>query len=167
MSAGGAGPVPARRPLTAIIPTFNEEESLPACLDSVRFADEILVVDSFSTDRTVAIARERGARVIQRDYGYSASQKNWAMDQVAHDWILIFDADERCNEVDLVDVGHHADAQAHSEYDTSTSDWLRWSSPSVQGSGTGGVAPAAVRPAACVEKCASWWYTLPADFLRS
>lgn len=95
MSAGGAGPVPARRPLTAIIPTFNEEESLPACLESVRFADEILVVDSFSTDRTVAIARERGARVIQRDYGYSAQQKNWAIPQAAHEWILLVDADER------------------------------------------------------------------------
>jgi len=95
MSAGGAGPPSGRRPLTAIVPTFNEEESLPGCLDSVRFADEILVVDSFSTDRTVAIARERGARVIQREYGYSAQQKNWAIPQAANEWILLVDADER------------------------------------------------------------------------
>jgi glycosyltransferase involved in cell wall biosynthesis len=84
-----------RRPLTAIVPTFNEEESLPDCLDSVRFADEILVVDSFSTDRTLEIARERGARVIQRAYGYSAQQKNWAIPQAAHEWVLLVDADER------------------------------------------------------------------------
>jgi glycosyltransferase involved in cell wall biosynthesis len=95
MSAGGAPDATARRPLTAIVPTFNEEESLPDCLESVRFADEVLVVDSFSTDRTVAIARERGARVIQRAYGYSAQQKNWAIPQAAHAWVLLVDADER------------------------------------------------------------------------
>jgi len=84
-----------RRSLTAIVPAFNEEESLGDCLDSVAFADEILVVDSFSTDRTVTIAREHDARVIQREYGYSASQKNWAIPQAAHEWILLVDADER------------------------------------------------------------------------
>lgn len=85
----------ARRPLTAIVPTFNEEETLEACLDSVRFADEILVVDSFSTDRTPEIARAKGARVVQREYGYSAQQKNWAIPQAAHEWVLLVDADER------------------------------------------------------------------------
>lgn len=94
MSAPGPA-APARRPLTAIVPAFNEEETLPGCLKSVAFADELLVVDSFSTDRTVAIAREHGARVIQREYGYSASQKNWAIPQAAHEWILLVDADER------------------------------------------------------------------------
>ncbi len=91
--AGHVGP--PRRPLTAIIPTRNEEENLPACLDSVAFADEVLVVDSFSSDATVAIAKERGARVLQHEYGYSALQKNWAIPQASHEWILLVDADER------------------------------------------------------------------------
>ncbi len=86
----------ARRPLlSVIVPTFNEEETLPQCLESVAFADEMLVVDSFSTDGTIAIARARGARVVQREYGYSAQQKNWAIPQAAHEWVLLVDADER------------------------------------------------------------------------
>jgi glycosyltransferase involved in cell wall biosynthesis len=85
----------ARTALTALVPAFNEEETLGDCLKSVAFADEILVVDSFSTDRTVAIATAHGARVIQREYGYSASQKNWAIPQATHEWVLLVDADER------------------------------------------------------------------------
>ncbi len=81
--------------LTVIVPTFNEEAVLPRCLESVRWADEILVVDSFSTDRTLDIARRYGARVVQRNYGYSASQKNWAIPQARHPWVLLVDADER------------------------------------------------------------------------
>jgi len=93
--ATGGGPGALRRPLTAIVPTFNEEENLRACLDSVRFADEVLVVDSFSGDATLPIAREFGARIVQREYGYSAQQKNWAIPQAAHEWVLLVDADER------------------------------------------------------------------------
>jgi glycosyltransferase involved in cell wall biosynthesis len=85
----------ARPPLTAIVPTYNEEETLRDCLESVRFADEILVVDSFSTDGTLAIAREFGARVLQHEYVYSARQKNWAIPQASHPWVLLVDADER------------------------------------------------------------------------
>ena len=84
-----------RSHISAIVPTYNESASIRACLQSVSFADEILVVDSFSTDDTVAIARELGARVVQREYGYSAQQKNWAIPQAAHEWILLVDADER------------------------------------------------------------------------
>lgn len=85
--------------LTAIIPTGNEEKHIREAILSVSFADEILVVDSYSTDNTVAIARENGARVIQREYGNSASQKNWAIPQATHEWILLLDADERVNEL--------------------------------------------------------------------
>lgn len=82
--------------VTAIIPTFNEERHIADAIASVRWADEILVVDSFSQDRTVEIAQSCGARVIQREYGYSASQKNWAIPQAQHPWIFLLDADERC-----------------------------------------------------------------------
>lgn len=81
--------------LTALVPTFNEEANLPACLESVKWADEIFVVDSFSTDRTVEIAQQFGARVTQRKYQSHASQRNWAAAQASHDWILLLDADER------------------------------------------------------------------------
>ncbi|MFN7972462.1 MAG: glycosyltransferase family 2 protein [Acidobacteriota bacterium] len=82
--------------LSALIPARNEEENLPGCLESVRFADEILVVvDAATTDRTASIASEFGARVLVHEYVNSAAQKNWALPQTAHRWILIVDADER------------------------------------------------------------------------
>src|SRR5215467_3987781 len=85
--------------LTAIVPTFNEESNIDDCLASLEFADEILLVDSFSTDRTVELARARPkVRVIQHAYEGNGPQCNWAMEQVAHEWILIVDADERVPE---------------------------------------------------------------------
>jgi glycosyltransferase involved in cell wall biosynthesis len=82
--------------LSVFIPVFNEEANLPDCLASVRdIADEIFVVDSFSTDRTVAIAKEYGARVVQHEYVNSAAQKNWAIPQCVHEWVFNIDADER------------------------------------------------------------------------
>ena len=86
-----------RPAVSAIVTTFNEEANIAACLESLLWCDEILVVDSFSTDRTPEISRSYDkVRFFQRTYFGSASQKNWAMDQVTNDWILIFDADERC-----------------------------------------------------------------------
>jgi len=83
--------------VSAIVTTFNEEANIAACIESLLWCDEILVVDSFSTDRTPEISRGYDqVRFFQRTYFGSASQKNWAMDQVTNDWILIFDADERC-----------------------------------------------------------------------
>jgi glycosyltransferase involved in cell wall biosynthesis len=55
---------PSTQKLTVIVPTFNEEANVAGCLESVRWADEILVVDSFSTDRTLEIARRLGARIV-------------------------------------------------------------------------------------------------------
>jgi len=82
--------------LTAIVTTFNEEGNIAECLASLSFADEILVVDSFSTDRTVEIARAiPRARVLQHAYAGNGPQCNWAMGEAAHPWLLIVDADER------------------------------------------------------------------------
>ena len=91
-------PDPTSRPrVSAIVTTFNEEAHIAACIESLLWCDEILVVDSFSTDRTPEICRGyEKVRFFQRTYFGSASQKNWAMDQVTDEWILIFDADERC-----------------------------------------------------------------------
>lgn len=84
-----------RVPLTAAIITLNEEAKIADCLDSVAFADEIVVVDSGSTDRTVAIAGERGAKVIYNPWPGHVAQKNFAVAAAAHRWILSLDADER------------------------------------------------------------------------
>jgi glycosyltransferase involved in cell wall biosynthesis len=91
-----AAAVPRLR-VSAVVTTFNEEGNVGACLESLSWCDEILVVDSFSTDRTAEIARSyENVRFLERKYMGSASQKNWAMDQTRFEWILIFDADERC-----------------------------------------------------------------------
>jgi glycosyltransferase involved in cell wall biosynthesis len=97
--------MPGRAPFTACIIAFNEERDLPAALESVAFADEIVVVDSHSTDRTRDIARafrgrsadgkEVTPRVIERDWPGHVEQKNFAIDQATHDWVLAIDADER------------------------------------------------------------------------
>ncbi|MEM1322010.1 MAG: glycosyltransferase family 2 protein [Bacteroidota bacterium] len=82
-------------PLSVIIPTFNEAEHILPVLESVKWADEWLVVDSFSTDATVERARQFGATVVQRAYEGPAEQKNWAIGQARYRWVLILDADER------------------------------------------------------------------------
>jgi glycosyltransferase involved in cell wall biosynthesis len=81
--------------ITVIVPTFNEEENIEECLSSVAWADEVLLVDSFSTDRTLEIARRHATRILQREYVNSASQKNWVIPQAAHRWVMVVDADER------------------------------------------------------------------------
>ena len=81
--------------LTAIIPTGNEIHNIEAVIASVNFADEILVVDSFSIDGTFEKAQELATKVIRREYQYSASQKNWAIPKAKHEWVLLVDADER------------------------------------------------------------------------
>jgi glycosyltransferase involved in cell wall biosynthesis len=81
--------------LTAIIPTGNEEKNIDEVLQSVSFADEIMVVDSYSEDMTVEIAKKYTDIVIQHEYNNSAAQKNWAIPQATNEWILLVDADER------------------------------------------------------------------------
>ncbi len=86
------------RPLSVVITTFNEDANIAACIESVLWADEILVVDSYSTDRTVEIVKQYPVTLLQREYFGSAAQKNWSLDRVAHQWVLILDADERVTE---------------------------------------------------------------------
>ncbi|MCB0358910.1 MAG: glycosyltransferase family 2 protein, partial [Bdellovibrionales bacterium] len=85
----------SREPISGIVVAFNEEKHIGDCLDSLAFCDEVLVVDSFSTDRTVEIARGRGATVIQREWPGYRAQKAFALQQAQHEWIINIDADER------------------------------------------------------------------------
>ncbi|MEM7584110.1 MAG: glycosyltransferase family 2 protein [Acidobacteriota bacterium] len=88
---------PERPGISVVVTTFNEEANIAECLESLLWCDEILVVDSYSTDRTPEIVQSyEGVTFCQRTYFGSAAQKNWAMDQTQHEWTLIFDADERC-----------------------------------------------------------------------
>lgn len=80
--------------LSVVIITLNEEQNLPLTLASVQFADEIIVVDSGSTDRTLEIAREFGAKVIFEPWKGFAQQKNSAIEKCGGEWILSLDADE-------------------------------------------------------------------------
>ena len=82
-------------PLSVVVITFNEEANIARCLEAARaVADELVVVDSFSTDRTVEICRELGARVVQHAFAGYVEQKNFATAQARHDHVLQLDADE-------------------------------------------------------------------------
>jgi glycosyltransferase involved in cell wall biosynthesis len=87
--------IPARMPrLSAVIITRNEERDVLRTIRALAFVDEVLVVDSGSTDRTVEICRTAGARVLDHPFQGFGPQKRWAVEQAAHDWVLCVDADE-------------------------------------------------------------------------
>jgi glycosyltransferase involved in cell wall biosynthesis len=88
----------SRPRISVLVPTRNEEQNLPGCLASVSWADEILVVDSESTDRTREVAEAHGAIVWTRAFDDFASQKNWALARLTNPWALCVDADERVDE---------------------------------------------------------------------
>jgi len=85
-------------PLSVAVITKNEEGNLPDCLRSVSFADDIVIVDSGSSDRTVQIAKEFGCRIFVEDWKGYGPQKNSAIEKCAHEWVLLLDADERVAE---------------------------------------------------------------------
>ena len=87
-------------PVSVLILTLNEELNLADCLESVSWCDDVVVLDSFSSDRTVEIALSRGARVHERAFDDYASQRNFGLQQVRykHKWVLMLDADERVPE---------------------------------------------------------------------
>ena len=83
-----------RKQLSVTIITLNEERRIGKCIKSVSFADEIIVVDSGSRDRTVEIAKQAGAQVIHQDWLGYGRQKQFAVEQTVNDWVLCLDADE-------------------------------------------------------------------------
>lgn len=86
-----------KRPLSICIITYNEEAKIRRCLESVKWAEEIIVVDSHSTDKTVEICREYTEKVLLRKFEGHIEQKNFAIDQAAHRWILSLDGDEEAS----------------------------------------------------------------------
>jgi glycosyltransferase involved in cell wall biosynthesis len=84
--------------ITATIITCDEERNIARAIESLRCTDEVLIVDSGSVDRTVELACNLGARVIEANWRGFSAQKNWAAEQASHDWILSLDADEALSE---------------------------------------------------------------------
>ncbi|MDE2952156.1 MAG: glycosyltransferase family 2 protein [Chloroflexota bacterium] len=109
------------RQLTAIVLTYNEAEQIGACVDALRFADRILIFDSYSSDDTVSIARRSGADVLQRSFVNYADQRNAALDAVEgeSEWVLFVDADERIS----------ADLAAEIRRKLSHSEFAAWQLP--------------------------------------
>jgi glycosyltransferase involved in cell wall biosynthesis len=87
-----------RRPkVSGVITSFNEEHNIADCIESLLWCDEIILVDSYSTDSTPEIARQyEKVRFFQRTYYGAGAQKNWAMQHVNHEWVFLLDSDERC-----------------------------------------------------------------------
>lgn len=81
--------------VTVCIITFNEEDRIRACLESVKWAGEIVVVDSYSEDKTVAICREYTDKVFLNKWPGNVAQKNYALERAGNEWVLFLDADER------------------------------------------------------------------------
>ncbi|MFH1742746.1 MAG: glycosyltransferase family 2 protein [bacterium] len=82
--------------ISAVVTTWNVETKIRACIESLAWADEVLVVDSFSSDRTVEICQELGCRILQHPYDSYSAQNNWAIPQAKYPWVLIWDSDEVC-----------------------------------------------------------------------
>jgi glycosyltransferase involved in cell wall biosynthesis len=93
--------------ITAIIPTLNEEIHIENAIKSVSFADEIIIIDSYSADNTVSLAEKYNVKIIMRKFDDFSTQKNFAIDKATHPWIYILDADERVTpevEIEILDA---------------------------------------------------------------
>jgi glycosyltransferase involved in cell wall biosynthesis len=91
--------------ISATIITFNEEANIREACESLTWADEIIVVDSGSTDKTRDVAKACGAHVIEKDWPGFATQKQFATEQALHDWVFSLDADERVSEELIASIG--------------------------------------------------------------
>lgn len=97
-------------PVSAVIAARNEAANIEACIASLNWAAEILVVENDSTDNTIELAGAAGAVVHQHPFVTIGGQRNWAIERAAHDWILVLDADERCSPALAGEIQHLIDA---------------------------------------------------------
>lgn len=115
-----------REPLSVVVTTFNNADTLDACLGSVSWADEIVVLDSGSTDATVAIATHYGAHIHTQPFaGYSA-QKQAAIDLASHRWVLLLDSDESLGTDAAARLQQVLLAPAHAGYQLWRREWQFW-----------------------------------------
>lgn len=91
-------------PLSAVVTTFNNAATLRSCLESVKWADEIIVLDSFSTDETCQVAAEFSSAILQKHFQGYSKQKQDAIDLASNDWIILLDADEALSEASQQEI---------------------------------------------------------------
>lgn len=94
VSAAPSSVTGQRTAISAVLIVKNEEAAIGPCLDALKWCDEVLVIDSGSADRTVEMARARGARVMSHEWAGYGKQKDFAVKQASNDWVLCIDADE-------------------------------------------------------------------------
>lgn len=118
--------------LSVVIITFNEERNIARCIGSVKdVADEVVVVDSFSTDGTERIAREHGAHFVQHAFDGHIEQKNWAITQAKHPWVLSLDADEALDDelarsiLSVKQEAKHADGYTMARLTNYCGTWIK------------------------------------------
>lgn len=102
--------------LAAVILTLNEEANIQACIDSVRWADRVVIFDAFSQDQTVALAQAAGADVMQHAFENYAQQRNAALETVDARWILFVDADERSSPEQAAEIRRLIATEQHNGY---------------------------------------------------
>ncbi len=118
-----------RAPLSAVVTTFDNAATLDRCLASVAFCDEIVVLDSDSTDATRDIAASHGVRVLVEPFKGYGPQKQSAIDQATHDWVLLLDADEELTEPGRRAIERELGAPRADAYRLPRQEWLFWRGP--------------------------------------
>jgi glycosyltransferase involved in cell wall biosynthesis len=118
-----------REPISAVITTKNNQRTLRRCLNSVGFCEEILVLDSYSDDNTLSIAKQFDARIVQEEFKGYALQKQSAIDHATHDWVLLLDADEFIDEEAARLIETAVAFQLAEGFYLSRREWLLWRWP--------------------------------------
>ena len=118
-----------RPPLSGVVTTFNNAATLDACLASLAFCDDRVVLDSGSSDDTQAIATRHGARIAVQPFQGYGPQKQAAIDLAMHDWVLLLDADEHLTDAGRVAIERELAAPRADGYRLPRSEWLFWRWP--------------------------------------